>query len=87
MVILQLSLQVRVEQGVMAMKGYSTFPKNSNWNLNIRCSFASYPGPTMGTGSYSSKGMLSAYSTALADWAISKKQKLQVYKWMQFDAD
>ena len=38
-----LPLWIWVDLGVMAMKGYSTFPKLQNWSLTISFNLVSYP--------------------------------------------
>ena len=64
----KITLQAKVEMGVMAMKGYSTFLKVLNYqNLDIR--LFSVINRTLLEGFYNSIVMQSVYSTLLADWA------------------
>ena len=65
-----LLLQVRVDLGVLAVKGHSTFPKSSSitGTLPSDC-LVSYTGLSPGKGSYLSAEVQSVYSTAQADWA------------------
>ena len=59
----------------MAMKGYSTF---ANSGTSPSDCFMSHPGHLLdGGGSYPSAEMLSAYSTAAADWATDLCIKVQ----------
>ena len=39
-----LAFRVRVDMGVMTMKGYATLPDLQNWSLSIRCSLMPYSG-------------------------------------------
>ena len=70
-----LLLYVRVNLGVIAMKGYSTFPKLQDWSLTIRCSLLSYSRHLLGGGR--SAEVQLAYSTAPADRARIKTGKLK----------
>ena len=67
-----LPLRARVDLGVMAIKGYSAFPKFQHyWNLTIR--LFSVKNRTLiwvGVGSYPSAEKQSVYSTAPANWAM-----------------
>ena len=62
-----LPLQVWVELGAMAMKEYYAFPKAP---VSSDC-LVSYPGYSLGKGSYSSAEMQSVYSLNLANRATS----------------
>ena len=68
-----LPLQVWVDQGVMAMKGYSTFPEAPELKLH-HPKIVLYPGylfeDGVGCGTYLSAEMQPVYSTAPADWAV-----------------
>ena len=62
-----LQLRARVDLGVMAMNGYSAFPKA--WALLESFYSVSYPGHYfLGGRSYPSEEMQSVYSTAPTDW-------------------
>ena len=64
-----LPLQVRVDRGDMAMKGYSTLTKSPPSDCLV-----SYTGHFLGERSYLFAEMQSVYSTAPANWAqLSKK--------------
>ena len=43
-----LRLRVRLNLGVMAIKGYSTLLRAPYWSLTIRLGFISYPGYSLG---------------------------------------
>ena len=64
-------MTVKMDVGVMVMKGYSIFAKLQDMSLTIKwCSFL--PGALDVAGvSYSFTDMQSEYSTAPADWARS----------------
>ena len=66
-----LPCQVRVDQGTMAMKGYSTIPKSprlESCHQMVYCHIQDIHW----TGGYPSAEMQSVYSTALAKWARDK---------------
>ena len=67
--------QSRVDQWVMARKGYSAFSKSSPSD----CS-GSYPENLLWGGSYSSTEMQLVYSTASADWARQWRSTLHSSK-------
>ena len=65
-----LPLRDRVDQGVMAMKGYSSFLKApALLEPHHQIFLMSYPGHLLVVGSYLSAEIHSVYSTAPADWA------------------
>ena len=62
--------EIRLDLGVMAMKGYCLFPID---RTSPSDSLVPYPGHAMGE-SYSSAEMHSMYSTASADWANPRNE-------------
>ena len=64
-----LSLQVRVDLGVMAIKGYSVSPKLQDWNLTIRWFNVISRTIVEGGGSYPSAEWQLVYSVTPAVWA------------------
>ena len=62
-------LWIRVDLGVMGMKGYSTFLKAPGLS-SPSDDLVSYPGHSLGERSYSSAEMHLAYSSALAQWTV-----------------
>ena len=67
-----LSLQIKVNLGVIAMKMYSTFPKALGQELNDQMQFIVIPRTLIGSGggSHYSSEMQSAYSTASGDRTV-----------------
>ena len=61
-----LPLQARVDLRIMAMKGYSAFPK-VYWNFTIKL-FSVHIQDTRWGGAYVSAEKQSVYSTAPANW-------------------
>ena len=75
-----LPLQARVDLGVMALKGYFTFPKIQHyWNLTIR--LFSVISRTliedMGRGAYTSAVKYSVYSTAPPNWTKRERERVR----------
>ena len=61
-------LWARSDQGTMAIKGYSIFPRGPQTGASPSDCLMSYPGHSMGE-SYPSAEMQSVYFTAPAKWA------------------
>ena len=77
-----LSLQDRMDLGVMAMKGYSIFPKPHDWSLTIKW-FKVISRTLVVAGSYSSANMQCVYYIAQADWA-QHIRSAHCRKWIQW---
>ena len=69
----ELSLRVRADQVVMAMKGYSTFSKDPIKELYHQIQFNVISWTHVSEGSYPSAEMVSAYSSTPADWSSSSE--------------
>ena len=59
-----LPLGARVDLRIMAMKGYDAFPKLPRLESHHQISLESYPGYSLGKGSYSPAEMQSVHFTA-----------------------
>ena len=67
------------------MKGYSVFQGLSITGTSPSDCLASYPGHSLGAGSYSSAEVQSVYSTAPADWTIHRvKRQTVLFQIIQF---
>ena len=64
-----LPLRARLDLVAMAIKGCSAFPKAPALLEPQHQIIVSYPGHSLGRGSYPSAEVQSVYSTAPADWA------------------
>ena len=75
---LVLTLLVRVDLGVMALKGYSAFPKVP---ALLEPHYQIVPGTLIGRCSYPSAEMQSVNPTALSDWVV-----FSWFNWLRFMA-
>ena len=80
-----LSLRDRVDLGVMAMKGYYTFPKALGLDTHHQMQFdIIYRTSHWVEKSYPSVGVPSAYSSALADWAgVERETEYFFLSWLE----